>query len=548
MGGDYQNNPMEGEVRENKKMSTRASRLVALCCDKLGIKKEELLASEGLRRLHFHGEVAASRFALIAFDDLKALAEDFPSVVFYANSLLLVDAGRVRLRGAALKSIARVHQCTLKIEIDKEALAASFKLPCKTIAYIFLERFISFFAAPVPTLDRELFANRYTPTVVLVFSHPDLVWEGALLSVIGENAFADPKTYERLKTRLSTAGRAQRKRRLDRYHETARSSISWLGFELKKVTPLHFLGTCHSGNDSQRVEEQAARQMLHTILLFTANRSHSKEWLEGTTRRQVLEVQYSSEDQVAAIDLGHECPSVGTQVLARLALWPYQTEGNDRLIVFGNIVARALEPQSLTEQTARERNYGAVIEKPPKLLADAMWSYRTWVNRRIEHHFDAMRRAESSAIETARELSLALDTVTRGLSETLLATIGVIVLTLLASVVKGDADGVIFELGMRAYAIYLICFQLFYRMASVWHSYRLTKAEWQHREANFRGLVNPSAVDRLKESVDTRKRQFNWWFWITVVLYFAVAVGIWMLPDQALQLLGPQAEPIPLSN
>lgn len=539
---------MEAEVRENEKMTTRASRLVALCCDKLGINKEELLASESLRRLHFDGEVAASLFALLTLDDFKTLAEDFPnSVYFHANSVTLIEAGQVRLQDdATVTSIAQVDPCKLTIEIDKKELAAHWApndMSCNPIAYIFLERFLTFLAAAVPTLDRELFADRYTPTVVFVSSHPDLAWEGSSLNVIGEKAFEDhPETHQRLTTRLATAGRPQRKRRLDRYHETARSSISWLGFELKNVTPLHFLGTCHSGDGSQRVENQAARQMLHAILLFTANRSHFKEWIEGATRKRALEVQYSSEDQVVAIELGRECPSVSTQDLARLALWPYQSEGNDRLIVFSNIVARALEPQSLSEQTARARNYCAMIENPPKLLADAMWSYRTWVSRRIEHHFDAMRRAESSAIETARDLSLALDAVTRGLSETLLTTIGVIVLTLLASVVKGDADGVIFELGMRAYAIYLICFQLIYRMASVWHSYRLTMSEWHYRKASFRGLVSPSAVARLSGSVNDRKRQLDWWFWITVILYLAVAVGIWMLPDQALLLLGAQIE------
>lgn len=525
-------------------MTTCATHLLNFC-QQLGIDERDVLQAESPVRFHFDSELPGTAWKDIEPLDLRTLGDCFSGAIdldvrIGKTSLGLISAGEVVAQAENnLTHIVQLDRCELRIEIDKTVLAerVSFESPCKTIFYIFFARFLRFLAAPLPVLDSNLFQDRYTPTIVLVSSVPDLWWDGSLLTVIGEDVVADAVHRKRLETKVSANLQPRRRRRLDQYHETARATLSWLSFELKNVTPLHFLGTSCSGPAVQEVEVQMARQMMHAIVLFTANRSKYKEWTEGQTIRRLLEAQYGSDEQTVALELGPETPSAKTEDLVRLALWPFQTEGNDRLIVFGKVVARALEPRLSSEPAAKKRNYRSLLEMPAKLQAEAAWSYQTLVGRRIEQHFDAMRRAEASAVETSREISLALGTVTQGLSETLLATIGVVVLTLLASVVKGDTDGEIFRIGMQAYAAYLLVFQLIYRMTSVWHSHHLTVEEWKERKETFRAALSPATIIRLTEPVRKRKQQFRWWFGITAIIYAAVAVGIWLLPDYILQLL-----------
>jgi len=121
--------------------------------------------------------------------------------------------------------------------------------------------------------------------------------------------------------------------------------------------------------------------------------------------------------------------------------------------------------------------------------------------------------------------------VTRGLSETLLATIGVVVLTLLASLVKGEANGAIFRIGMRIYAVYIAAVHLVYRMLGIWHSYRLMWREWEGRVAEYRRILGPQRIKGPETDVKSRRVQFRLWFWVTVILYIVVAVTIWKLPE-----------------
>ena len=76
-----------------------------------------------------------------------------------------------------------------------------------------------------------------------------------------------------------------------------------------------------------------------------------------------------------------------------------------------------------------------------------------------------------------------MDTVTKGFTDTLLATVGFIVLAILAALVEQKSQGFIFTVGVVVYAVYLIIFQIGYRMGSIWPSLSIAKS------GNFRPFV-----------------------------------------------------------
>jgi len=169
----------------------------------------------------------------------------------------------------------------------------------------------------------------------------------------------------------------------------------------------------------------------------------------------------------------------------------------------------------------------------------------------IDKHFEQVQKAVDYVAEVAKEVSQALDSVAKTLTDALLATIGVIVLTLLASLVKNETQGIIFKIGMQAYAIYLLLFQGFYRMGSIGHSYVLLRRETDERLATYARRLGKEKVDGLAAPLKRRKEQFLLWFWLTTVVYVVIIVLIWCLGDRLppyltqLGVVSPTVTPTP---
>jgi hypothetical protein len=237
----------------------------------------------------------------------------------------------------------------------------------------------------------------------------------------------------------------------------------------------------------------------------------------------------------------------GDSLLPRLALWPYGGRETDRLSIFQNVVARELESDDPKE------DYRRFAHQLRHLLYEARWHHRVFLDGQIDKHFEQVQKAVGYVTEVAKEVSQALDSVTKTLTDALLATIGVIVLTLLASLVKNETQGIIFKIGMRAYAIYLLLFQGFYRMGSIGHSYFLLRRETDERLATYARRLGKERTDAVAFPLTRRKDQFLFWFWLTIIVYLAIIVLIWGLGDSLppyltqLGVLSPTATPAPMS-
>jgi len=513
--------------------------VLARCCALLGIPREELKASETLAMWHLHRSLApgvitadsAERLAS-CFEELRRRFGGALSVTLIAGvaPVQVISSGLVVGRKSLtdiLKAIGGA-QVDLEIEISKREIIEAFGVPAaagKVLYYLFVDNLLKLLGAPLQKMEEHLFADRDGSTVVIV-SEVDPVWTGKFLAVIGETtAEAGDGPWDALCRKFEQGPRVRQ--RIDRYHALAEDSLGWVGFGLKKLTPLHVLGEQVRGEGelAARVTGTLARQALHAGLLFTATRAIFDE------ATGCFSVQYESVDRSVRLELDPSvevAPEPGS--VRRLALWPIQGEGPDRLIVLSRIVTRWLLPGTRADRATAQQNYVQFSESLGRLVNEAAWNYRAFIEGRIDEHFSTVELVADLAAKAAQDLSGALDTVTRGLSETLLATIGVVVLTLLASLVKEEANGSIFLIGMRVYAVYILLVQLIYRMGGIWYSHRLMWREWQGRLVGYRRIVGPQRVEASVAAVQSRRLQFLLWFGLTTFIYLAVAVAIWVLP------------------
>jgi hypothetical protein len=278
---------------------------------------------------------------------------------------------------------------------------------------------------------------------------------------------------------------------------------------------LHFL--CRQKiPDQGPLDSNLTDHLLHLILLFTANRSSYEQ--------DRFQAAYYSPERTAPLNLERGLYPRDPGLLTRLALWPYSgPEDADRLNIFQNVLARELGSDNPTE------NYNIFVQHLRHLFEEIRWHHRVFVDNRIDEHFQQVKEVTEYVATVTKDVSETIDTVTKNFTDTLLATVGVIILTFLASLVEEKTEGFLFKVGMWGYAVYLLLFQIGYRMGSILHSYRLLEAETNNRLDVYTRILGKKKLSPLLEPLTDRRSQFEWWFWGTVVMYLIVVVAIWML-------------------
>jgi hypothetical protein len=185
----------------------------------------------------------------------------------------------------------------------------------------------------------------------------------------------------------------------------------------------------------------------------------------------------------------------------------------------------------------REGGYAALIEQLDRLLDEVRWHYAVYVKGEIDAHFEQVERLKDEVGKVATALSEAVDASTKGLAETLLAAIGVIVASLLAGLVKGELSAVVFAVGMRVYAGY-VAVQAGVRLGAMLHRHLVRRADYCERREAYVAILGRKRVEALTSSL--RRHGFQFWLWYAISLlgYGLLAYAAWTLPAQPEWYLG----------
>lgn len=373
-------------------------------------------------------------------------------------------------------------------------------------------------------VERYLFPQPFQRTVILLDDAP-FFFQGSLLTVSGT------KGAERVVEEQGPIGSRLRER-LQQYYATREESLHWNGFDLQRLTPVHFVGRWE-GDEDDEIAGALVRQLLHLCILYTANRVSLND---GS-----YQAVYASPDNITTLSLLDAGDlACRASLLGRLAIWPYSGRGTDRLTFFQNIVAR-----SLVEENP-EQNFRAFVRQLGQLLNDARWHNRVFLAGKIDAHFDQVERIADYAAETAAGIAGQLNSMTRGLVEGFLGAVGVIVLTLLGATLNDKSGGLLIRLGMWAYILHLFFFQMAYRLGSIWHSQQLIERDAGERYSSYAAQIGQKRVKQLWQPLARRRAQFRQWFRITVAVYIVVIVVLAALSFYApAQIAALQATPTP---
>jgi hypothetical protein len=486
----------------------------------LGVPEEQILASETPSRCALATSVPAGDIQRLSEGSFTGLVEKFGSglTLYFGERdapIIAIENGNILESPKQGLEFIRKREGTSKIRfellIEKRQILERLGLEegaARNLYFFFGQNLLAYFRKPLHELDREVFDGA-RPAAIIV-SDVGYSVSGSFLNIIPESRYVAEKP------RIPSPDRGVLQRVME-YQSIAAENLSWGSFDLKNITPLHFL-CCVEGPGQNEILSLITNRLLLLFILYTANRSN---YLDGA-----FQSFYSSSEQTVQLKVSGSSEIVlKKDLLARFVIWLSRGGEADRLAIIQNAVARELAGEKPDE------NFEAFVSRLGAFLADARWHYRIFIDGQIDKHFDQIEQLSEYVSGVASDVSTSIDSVTKGFTDAFLAAVGVVVVTFLAALIKNEAQSSIFLITMRVYAGYLLVFQLFYRMGSILHSYILLGIETGDRIEEYTARLGRKRVDPLVAPLNGRKRQFNLWFWLTALFYVAIAIVLWFLAE-----------------
>lgn len=509
-------------------------------CEKIISDPVQSKGTETLDKWVWTNDLSAAQVKAVALLDYENLINSFAKSLDLTvnhdsgiNFLKIVEGipvGSLNDSVAKITAESNTAGLSMEISIDKskilEIIGGTTAVQAKF--YLFKENLLKIINAPLLQLDTLLFNAKSTPRLVIV-SEECAAFDGDLLNIVTE---ANYSTFNQSKLTLN----ADKVLRLERFYGEGLYKPSWMGFDFRNLTPLHFSGNWQ-GTDSENLTSITDAQLQKLCVLFTANRCN-------LNAEQSFQAIYANSDRVVYLDLSDSVTAKSGKTLKEIVEWISEGNDKDKLTVFQNVTARLLN------DSTPEKNYESLANSLPKIFEEAEWNYKLFVDGKITKHFEEVQKFSNSVTDTAKKVAENIDTINKGVTDALLATIGVLIATVLAALVKNDASVEIFSISFTAYAIYLLVYAL-YRMGSIWHSYHLLSTEADEQKALYTNIIGSEKVDKLTNPIKRRRVQFHIWFWLTLLIYVVLTIGTWSaasrLPAYLIknQIIKPQTKPTP---
>lgn len=490
----------------------------------LGDAAPDWIASEELTRIKFYDE----DFPTTALSQLNpatilALTEAYNTAVDL--KFLLGDLPLLNLQDGVnetdfeefLEEAQKSPTVKLDFVLDKRVLIQNllgdFPQNCHPILYLFPERLIQFLnTADLKNLEASFWPERPDVKVIIFISDRDVWANGSLLAVVGGQHLNQWQSI------LSEA--TINVDRLSAIYEDSRQALRWDERWLQYLTPLHL---CVKGD--QVFDDPFTRalwaHLANIALLYTAERTvqHNDRFISRyATTRGVIDVRHMRPDEVAS----ETRLAVGAQALLEIFNWAYEPPWSlgERLPLVQISIVNALRA------TDPPNRYHMLLENGPNILADLQWNWEEILDGKVNAYISQVQQLESYVSDAVTAYGEQVAQLVKGVSETMLAAVGVTLASFVAALFKDEFNATVFRIGLLAYAGYVFFFPLLYNMLNQFGRYRTLEQNFRYRRQRFERRLFPKRVEKIiGEEVKDSRHRFWRWFWATVVVYVLVIAG-----------------------
>jgi len=370
----------------------------------------------------------------------------------------------------------------------------------------------------VGVFDSGVFVAKAKPTITIIADSAELFYQGDLLTIISEERLANVvHVHELVRTDLAPM--------LCKYQSTVQERLS-LDFRLRHVTPLHLI--CRNvGVEDLSLTKALQRELFHLSVLYTANRSQRRGLgtENGDAHRSYLVAFYNDQHRSTRVALSPDDEILAdSTALTDFAQWPYSGEGrsDDRLDVLQKTVAQALLAKDADENTR------TLVQNLSPLLIETRNQYSYFINDQLDDFYKQRQAISDYVADVAKKVAESVESVTKGLIDTGLATVAAAAAAIIAAVGNDKLRGSFFTALLVAYAVY-VCVQAIYRLLGATHSISLLHSETTVRIASAFEQLGERTIKPLNDLLTRRWKQFRRWCIATAIAYAIIALLIALL-------------------
>lgn len=324
---------------------------------------------------------------------------------------------------------------------------------------------------------------------------------------------------------------------------TGPGTVNWFRFELKKLTPVHLvLESTEGDDDSSKLVRRALFRVQGLLsIVYTATQVTAPEGGPGGETRDWMAI-YAAEGQIARVSWnGSGSPAAGLQddvfekgaaSLGKIAEWAYSGErpSADRLTVVRDVIVRSLV------SNPPHTNYPLLVGQAAALRERTESSWNAFIEGKLDRYFSHVRELEAVVEATLKAASEQMDALTKALTDSALAAVGVIVASFLTAIFKDHFNPVVYQLGVGAYIIYLALFPCLIGLTASYLRFRALVQGLEERRQSFQQRLSAEEVDKIiNKGFSSIEWRYWLWFWISAFIYlllvFLLLWSISAVPD-----------------
>ena len=507
----------------------------------LDITEEKWSLAEGPERIVLDCKVEASRAEALSIERVRDLVEAYGGALscqlLHEDLPLLslskettqddLDRFRDEIRPSASPPAVesappkprqlRIDLILKKQELIKDRLGEP--AGCKILLFLNQLALSNHLRDPLPRIEKMLWPTDNAMAIVIV-PDLDISIEGRSLAIIGGEGFQD-RLGVILKRARSRAGR----KRLEQVYKDSQENIRWTYPWLKRMTPLHLKideeKAKAAGDEVSDIARLLACQQVNSAIMYLADMTL------GTAEEPVqepLQATFSGDQSSLTIPLVKPSESKATlgdaAILIKLIEWAYNPKwASDRLALVQIALIKSLKGEAQDKRSAR------LVEKAPEILKAVRWDWKSFAEGKMDEYMAGVRDLEEDLAKTTEGFADQISEMIKGLSDTMLAAVGVVLGTFIAALFEKEFNPAIFRAGMWLYAVYVLLFPLLFNMADQWERYSSLKHSFSGRRLRFEGRLSKERVDGIvKGLVDSAQGRFVRWFWVTAAVYVGVII------------------------
>lgn len=428
------------------------------------------------------------------------VSQDFPDIELKHNTDISDQTNNIQELAESSPEGTR----TLYLTFNKQRIwdkLGEFQSIDQRYYFLFKEALNRFLDRETTSLCETLFPNVDLP-VVIVVAESDVNITGKRLSMYGENAKNQFRGIQQIDEPILDRDRVLRK--------LAQDNVKWVGFQFPTITPFHLEIDRHVEPRSQ-LQRLLLRHFVDLFVIYTANLV--------VLSAEALEITYISAggEQFARfivkgdIDLAEE----NHEAMLGALDWLVEQNGQERLRYLQTVIAR---------DTETDQDFLSFLGQVAEHFQNAVHSNLAAIDGKIVKNLDNLQAITRYVSQTNSEIGKAIDNLTKSLNDALVGAIGVVILGLITALSGGKTTGIIFTVLMIVYALYIVLFQVFFRLPIIKHGYDLLARSADVELKEYRTKIRKDKHHQLTGTLDQYKKQFEDSFHSTRIIFWGLTL------------------------